>query len=231
VTARFIRRFDPNNRENMPVCFLSTGLAAVARLHRSQSWFTGFAPCRKAKRRIDSGELSLQRTNFKRKWRTSATVAALSVASLSLAACGKDALSTINGHETFTSGYVIDQEMLDQVPVGSSREQVLLALGTPSTTATFGNEVYYYISQKRARSAEFQKPRIVSQTVMAIYFGDDDRVNRIAKYGLKDGKLFDFVSRTTPTGGKETTFIGQMVRGLEGVPDLANAPGAPGGRY
>jgi len=215
----------------MPGFFLSARLAAFARLHRSQSWFTGFAPCRKAKRRIDSGELSLQRTNFKRKWRTGTAAAALSVVALSLAGCGKDALSTINGRETLTNGYVIDQEMLEQVPVGSSREQVLLALGTPSTTATFGNEVYYYISQKRTRRAEFQNLHVVSQNVLAIYFGDDSRVTRLANYGLKDGKVFDFVSRTTPTGGKETTFIGQLINGLEGVPDLANAPGAPGGRY
>jgi outer membrane protein assembly factor BamE (lipoprotein component of BamABCDE complex) len=199
-------------------------------LHRSQSWFTGFAPCRKAKRRIDSGELSLQRTNFKGNWQVGAA-AAISIASLSLAGCSKDALTTINGHEAITSGYVVDQEMLDQVPVGSSREQVLLALGTPSTTATFGNEVYYYISQKRVRAAEFQKLHVVAQTVLAIYFGDDDRVSRIAKYGLKDGKLFDFVSRTTPTGGKETTFIGQMIHGLSGAPDLTNGPDAPRGRY
>jgi outer membrane protein assembly factor BamE (lipoprotein component of BamABCDE complex) len=209
----------------MPGSFLSAPLAAFARLHRSQSWFTGFAPCRKAKRRIDSGELSLQRTNFKRKWRQGAVVAAFSLVPLALAGCSGNVMSTINGHETFTKGYVIDQQMLDQVPVGSSREQVLLALGTPSTTATFGNEVYYYISQKRSRRAEFQNLRIISQTVLAIYFGDDGRITRLAQYGLKDGKLFDFISRTTPTGGKETTFIGQMIRGLEGAPDLTQSGG------
>ncbi|MDN5929076.1 MAG: outer membrane protein assembly factor BamE [Hyphomicrobiales bacterium] len=165
----------------------------------------------------------MQQTNFKRKWRRGALVAAFSLAPLALAGCTNNVMSTFNGHETFTKGYVIDQQMLDQVPVGSSREQVLLALGTPSTTATFGNEVYYYISQKRARRAEFQNLHIVSQNVLAIYFGDDDRVARIANYGLKDGKLFDFVSRTTPTGGRETTFIGQMVRGLSGVPDLTQS--------
>jgi outer membrane protein assembly factor BamE (lipoprotein component of BamABCDE complex) len=189
------------------------------------------APRRKLKRCIDSGELSLRQTNFKRKWQPGAAATAFSLVSLTLAGCGSGVMSTINGHETFTKGYVIDQQMLDQVPVGSSREQVVLALGTPSTTATFGNEVYYYISQKRSRAAEFQKMRIVSQTVLAIYFGDDNRVTRIAKYGLKDGKLFDFVSRTTPTGGRETTFIGQMIRGLEGTPDLTNGPDAPRGRY
>ena len=42
--------------------------------------------------------------------------------------------------ETITQGYVIDQQSVDSVPVGSSREQVLLALGTPSTTATFDKD-------------------------------------------------------------------------------------------
>ena len=35
----------------------------------------------------------------------------------------------------------------------------------------------------------------------------------IANYGLKDGKVFDFISRTTPTGGKDQTFLGQMLAG------------------
>ncbi len=168
----------------------------------------------------------MQRTNFKGK-RQTAALAVVSFAAIALSGCG-GALSTINGHETVTKGYVIDQQMLDQVPVGSSREQVLLALGTPSTTATFGDEAYYYISQKRTRHAEFQNLHIVAQTVLAVYFGADQRVTKIAKYGLKDGKVFDFVSRTTPTGGKETTFVGQLLNGLSGTPDLTGGQGNSG---
>jgi hypothetical protein len=44
--------------------------------------------------------------------------------------------------EVLNQGYVVDQTALDLTPVGSSREQVLLSLGTPSTTATFDNEVF-----------------------------------------------------------------------------------------
>ena len=29
---------------------------------------------------------------------------------------------------------------------------------------------------------------------------------RLANYGLKDGKVFDFVSQTTPTGGQERNY-------------------------
>src|SRR5690606_34052615 len=110
-------------------------------------------------------------------------------------------------------GYIIDQESLDLVPVGSSREQVLLALGTPSTTATFDNEVFYYISQTRKRAVAFAKPKLVDQKVRAVYVGADGRVSTIANYGLKDGKVFDFISRTTPTGGRDQNFLMQVIRG------------------
>ena len=86
----------------------------------------------------------------------------------------------LNPSETLNQGYIVDQDTLDQVPVGSSREQVLLALGTPSTTATFDNEVFYYISQTRRRAVAFENPRLVDQKVLAIYFGPDNRVSRIA---------------------------------------------------
>ena len=115
-------------------------------------------------------------------------------------------------------------DRVDSVPVGSSREQVLLALGTPSTTATFDNEAFYYISQTRKRYVAFDKPRLVDQKVLAVYFGDDGRVTQIANYGLKDGKIFDFVSRTTPTGGKDQNFLSQIINGASKL-----APGIPGG--
>lgn len=110
-------------------------------------------------------------------------------------------------------GYVVDEETLALAPVGSSREQVLLSLGTPSTTATFDNEVFYYISQKRTRPVAFMKPKLVEQSVLAVYFDKDGVVSQLAHYTLKDGKVFDMISRTTPTGGKEMTFLGQLLSG------------------
>ena len=110
-------------------------------------------------------------------------------------------------------GYVADQESLALTPVGSSREQVLLALGTPSTTATFDNEVFYYISQKRVRRAAFLKPTLVEQQVLAIYFGKDGTVSNKANYEMQDGRVFDTISRTTPTGGKDLTFLQQLLAG------------------
>lgn len=129
-----------------------------------------------------------------------------------LAGCTNTA-QTLTPRETFHQGYVLDEQSLELVPPGSSREQVILALGSPSTTATFDNEVFYYISQTRVRSAAFAKAKLVDQRILAVYFGADNRVTNIANYGLQDGKVFDFISKTTQTGGKDQTFLGQLLSG------------------
>ena len=87
----------------------------------------------------------------------------------------------------------------------------------PTTTATFDNETYYYISQTAVRNVAFQNPRVVDRRILAIYFGDDGRVSNIANYGLQDGRVFDFISRTTPTGGADQSFIQQVLAGVVGL--------------
>jgi outer membrane protein assembly factor BamE (lipoprotein component of BamABCDE complex) len=113
--------------------------------------------------------------------------------------------------ETRQRGYLVSDMALEQVPVGSSREQVLLVLGTPSTTANFTNEVFYYISQTTSQPVRFLNPSVTDQRVLAVYFDDEGQVARLANYGLQDGRVFDFVSRTTPTSGSDVSFITQIL--------------------
>lgn len=151
------------------------------------------------------------------------TLCAAALGTIVVASGCTNSFESLNPRETYTHGYVLEDGALDFVPVGSSREQVLLALGTPSTTATFDTqENFYYISQKRVRSAAFLKPKLVEQRVLAIYFGEDGRVSQIADYGLQDGRVFDFISRTTPTGGSDQTFLTQVLSGASrgGLPRL-----------
>ena len=104
-------------------------------------------------------------------------------------------------------GYVADDRLLEQVHTGSSAEQVLVVLGTPSTTSTVGGSAWYYISQKTTQALAFEQPKIVDQRIFAVYFDKNKKVERIANYGIQDGKVFDFVSRTTPTAGAEASFL------------------------
>lgn len=137
--------------------------------------------------------------------------------------------ASLNPSETLTQGYVLDEKTLEFVPVGSSREQVILSLGSPSTTATFDNEVFYYISQKRQRRVAFMQPRVTDRRILAVYFDKDGKVASIANYGLQDGKVFDFISRTTPTGGKDLSFLGQLLAGVGKTPGSIPGMGTPTG--
>src|SRR5712672_4199942 len=98
--------------------------------------------------------------------------------------------------ETYQKGYIGPDGALEQVPIGSTQEQVLIVLGTPSTVATVSGEAFYYISQRSERPIGFMPQQVVDQRVVAIYFDKGRRVERLANYGLKDGRVFDFVSRT-----------------------------------
>jgi outer membrane protein assembly factor BamE (lipoprotein component of BamABCDE complex) len=111
-------------------------------------------------------------------------------------------------------GYVVDPSALEQVKPGSSAEQVLVVMGTPSTTSTVGGDAWYYISQQTNRSLAFSPRQVTDQRVVAVYFTKNKRVERIANYGMQDGKVFDFVSRTTPTAGSEPSFIRNALQGL-----------------
>ena len=114
--------------------------------------------------------------------------------------------------QVYQRGYIPPEGALEQVPLGASQEQVLIVLGTPSTVATVSGEVFYYISQRAEQKLAFMNQAITNQRVIAVYFDKQRRVQRLANYGLKDGKVFDFVSRTTPTGGKDYAYINAMLK-------------------
>jgi outer membrane protein assembly factor BamE (lipoprotein component of BamABCDE complex) len=124
---------------------------------------------------------------------------------LALAGCGRFT-------ETFQRGYVLQEGALEQIPIGATQEQVLIVMGTPSTVATVSGEAFYYISQKGQKEAAFMPQHVVDQRVIAIYFDKERKVTRLANYGLKDGKVFDFISHTTPTGGQERSMLGGMLK-------------------
>ena len=133
---------------------------------------------------------------------------ALSLA-LALAGCGGGV------GETLSRGYVLPEGALEQIPMGATQEQVLIVLGTPSTVATVNGEAFYYISQKSKRDAAFMNFEVVDQRVIAVYFDKDRHVVRLANYGIKDGKIFDFVSQTTPTGGQELSYLRSLFKGFQ----------------
>ena len=116
--------------------------------------------------------------------------------------------------EDIHHGYVVDERAVAQVKPGMAAEQVLQVLGTPSTVSTVGNKSWYYISQVQSRTLHFLGESVSDQRVTAVYFTPGLKVERIALYGIQDGKVFDFISRRTEAGGQEANFLAQLFRGL-----------------
>jgi outer membrane protein assembly factor BamE (lipoprotein component of BamABCDE complex) len=134
---------------------------------------------------------------------TAAKLAAVAVIAVLLGGCFS---------ETYQRGYIVPEGALEQIPIGSTQEQVLIVLGTPSTVATVSGEAFYYISQRAERPIGFMPQQVVDQRVIAVYFDKNRRVERLANYGLKDGKVFDFVRRATPTGGKDVAYLNALFK-------------------
>jgi outer membrane protein assembly factor BamE (lipoprotein component of BamABCDE complex) len=138
------------------------------------------------------------------RWRGLRTTAAVVLVCAVLGGCG----------EQFQKGYILPPGALEQIPIGASQDQVLIVMGTPSTVATLNGEVFYYISQRSERPIAFMTDHIVDQRVIAIYFDKNRQVRRLANYGLKDGMIFDFISRTTPTSGQEINYVAPLFKAL-----------------
>lgn len=112
-------------------------------------------------------------------------------------------------------GHQFHETDLQAIQPGMSQEQVRATLGTPATSAVVGNgNAFYYISSTMAQSAFFT-PSEKDRQVVAVYFNDGGVVDKVANYGLKDGKVFDFISRTTPApGGKDEGILKSLFRNL-----------------
>jgi outer membrane protein assembly factor BamE (lipoprotein component of BamABCDE complex) len=134
-------------------------------------------------------------------------VAAAFALGILLAGCGGSSPFTQNYHR----GYIVPEGALEQIPLGASQDQVLIVLGTPSTVATVSGEVFYYISQ-RTEQTSFLPEKEIARRIVAVYFDKGRKVERLADYGLRDGRVFDYVSKTTPTGGKEANYLNYLFR-------------------
>lgn len=113
-----------------------------------------------------------------------------------------------------TRGNQPDPELLAEIEPGEiSRLEVEEILGSPSTTATFGQEAWYYISE-RTETTAFFAPEVAERHVVVIRFDDKGMVAAIDNLTLEDGRVIRPTDRETPTAGNELTFLEQMFGNL-----------------
>lgn len=113
---------------------------------------------------------------------------------------------------TSFSGFQAIEANPRDVKVGTDTKSTVRGkLGTPSATSTFDQNVWFYISQVKARVA-FRRPQVASREVVAITFDkESEAVANVDTLTLNDGKVIAFNGRETPTRGREMTVLEQLL--------------------
>ena len=152
-------------------------------------------------------KVQMKQNGTKSRHRAAAALLCLLASAAVLTGCGT---ATITKH-----GQEFRPTDLQAVQPGMSKDQVRTTLGTPGTTAVLGDgSAYYYISSTDTQKSFFL-PTEENRQVVAVYFNRGGTVDHIGNYGLKDGKVFDFISRTTPApGGKDEGILKGLFRNL-----------------
>jgi outer membrane protein assembly factor BamE (lipoprotein component of BamABCDE complex) len=132
---------------------------------------------------------------------TSVSLAALAFAALNACTPEKD-----------VHGVLPDKELVAEIKPGQTRqEDVTRILGTPSATATFDKETWYYIGE-RTETVAFFKPSVLEHKVIVVRFDKQGTVEDVQQVDAKkDGKDVTPVARETPTKGKELTVLQQLI--------------------
>ena len=131
--------------------------------------------------------------------------AAVAIGLIVLAACTPT--TTRHGHH-------FQDTDVAQVSAGMSLEQVKSVLGTPTTTAAISSgTAYYYIGSTQTQTAFFKADE-VDRKVVAVYFSQLGSVDKVANYGLRDGKVINFSGDTTRSQARDENIIKALFRNL-----------------
>ena len=101
-------------------------------------------------------------------------------------------------------------------PGTDTKTSIQERLGYASTTATFGNDSWYYISATEKQVAFFS-PTVLKRQILAVYFDKQNTVTGVRRFGLEHGNVISFETRETPARGRELTFLQQLLNATPGT--------------
>ncbi len=126
--------------------------------------------------------------------------------------------TTVRNH-----GHQFDGEDLARImPGATSQAEVTALLGTPSTRASFDNQVWYYVNRRVEEQTFFSK-ELTHQDVVRVSFDDTGTVEELSIFDMEDAKQVAFDDDATPTGGNELNVIEQFIGNI----GRFNAPTGP----
>ena len=108
-------------------------------------------------------------------------------------------------------GYAPTPAELAEIKVGvDTRDSVVEAVGTPSSSGVLDESGYYYVST-RVRNFGLRKPQVVDRQLVAISFDARGVVANIERFGLEDGQVIPLERRVTDSAVSNKTFLRQLL--------------------
>jgi outer membrane protein assembly factor BamE (lipoprotein component of BamABCDE complex) len=109
-------------------------------------------------------------------------------------------------------GYVPNDDDLARLEPGrQTRDDVQQLLGSPSTTGVFDAEQSWYYIYKKTSKVSFFEAETLEQRVVVVHFDREGMLRDVRRYALEDGLIIDPVTRTTPSPGREMSFLEQLL--------------------
>lgn len=121
--------------------------------------------------------------------------------SLGVAACS----ATFTNH-----GYVPPPEVLSEIGIGASRDEVAEIAGAPGTGGVARDEAWFY-TQYRVRNFTYNAPQVIERDIVAISFSEAGRVTNIERFGLEDGQIIQLSRRVTESSVRDIGFLAQIL--------------------
>ena len=118
-------------------------------------------------------------------------------------------------------GFVPNPDAIEKIKPGlQNQDQVLGLLGSPTATATFEKDRWYYITRKTEKTV-FDDPTLIESRTTMIEFDATGFVSKISTLSNDAIRDIDPVERTTPTKGRKFGILQQLLGNLGSGPPIS----------
>tara|TARA_Y100001001_G_scaffold163878_1_gene194199 strand:+ start:1691 stop:2194 length:504 start_codon:yes stop_codon:yes gene_type:complete len=107
-------------------------------------------------------------------------------------------------------GNLVTPDRTENLAFGkSTKDDVMRALGSPTSRAAFNDNIWYYIGIETTKQG-FMDPKIKNKKVVLVAFDEQGALSRFENI-TEDGVDVPIVSRETPTHGTNLTVLEQLL--------------------
>ena len=105
------------------------------------------------------------------------------------------------------NGYMPVTDNIDQLKVNETSSSFAKSkLGEPALILGNQEPIFIYASQVTNRVLFFE-PKVISRDVLVLYFNRKNRLKKLQKFNLKDGKSFDINTANTNLNAEQKSLI------------------------